>query len=131
MNKIEVKKFVKNELGCLCSDEVFSKIEILENFLFECGCNAKYKINIGDRLLVVIIYAAELEGDRHKLKSIASEGKQYRDDNNFNRFRLVILSKQPKSDELSFQTLFREEFGNDDKMHLHIIHENTYPDPEM
>jgi len=121
MNSEEVKHLVRNVLGCACPDEVFSKIEIINNTNLECGEKAKYKINVGDRLLIFILSDADIVDMKTKIKEILFEGKNNRDFNGFNRFRLVILSSEKNLVEKEYLAAFNQLYGIDEKIHLHII----------
>ena len=109
--------FVRNTLGCCCPDEVFESIEIEEINAPE-GIARLRRINIGNTLLVYVAWPAyDYEsGIRHT----AVAGRNERDRDGFNRFRLVVV----RSDSLSTDSIsgvFVSETGKDEKMHLHFV----------
>ncbi|MHA1340290.1 MAG: hypothetical protein ACTSRZ_01025 [Promethearchaeota archaeon] len=162
-----VKKFVRETLGCNCSDDVFRIIEIelprlekssskrqMEENIFQPSENhlkIKGKINIGNRLLIYLVYMEEnliekLNENENYWKSLIQEltsdfekliisGKKERDARNFNRLRLVlvninidekfmeILSKIQKKLKEIFELIKNKHVLNE-KIHLHIINDS-------
>jgi hypothetical protein len=49
-----VKRFVREVLGCTCSDEGFKLVEVKAGSSAVKSCAADYEINVGGRLLIVL-----------------------------------------------------------------------------
>jgi hypothetical protein len=117
MSDESVKDFVRNTLGCDCSEEVFGHIENEMNA--EAGGVAlKNKINVGNRLLV---YVVEADADiLTKMQALISAGKKERDSRGFNRFRLALVSDDEKLRKRAFEA-FKAMSVPDERIHLHVI----------
>ena len=112
-----VKDFVRNSLGCDCSEDVFRHIENERN-TEAGGFMLKNKINVGGRLLVYVV-----DADANILREIpalVSMGKKERDSRGFNRFRLVLVSDDIKMRKRGFEA-FKAIGVPDERIHLHII----------
>ncbi len=123
-----LKSFIRDELGCGCPEEVFSKIRIEKNPNAFYGLSIDYLITIGDRLLVGICCLSQnLEkGIDAKVEKSLAAGKRMRDNVGFNRFRLVVISENHDSFVDVVQERFADLTGLDDKVHLHIINYHRY-----
>ena len=114
---LALKSFMRDELGCGCSDEVFSKIHIEKNPAAFQGLSIDCLIRIGDRLLVAIHRLENPIGEMgDDIKRSLEIGKQLRDDTGFNRFRLVITSEDADSITPAFQEQFDGLEGLDDRV---------------
>lgn len=111
----KVKEFVRNTLGCQCPEEVFEKIEVGSE-VKAADYTIEKRINIGDRLLVYIVDGDKLQYD--DLKNLITVGKEERDNSDFNRFRLVVLSDDESS--LGLEELVKDY----EKVHIHLINRN-------
>ena len=83
-----VTKFVREVIGCDCPDEIFRRVEVRAGSTAVKSCPADCELRIGGRLLVVVTSepVEALSGSR--LERVILEGKQARDQGQFNRFRL-------------------------------------------
>ena len=122
----EIREFVRNNLGCNCPEEVFqyidlqSAVDIGENIILD------YEINIGNRLLIFTIGIDEVNSLETVLSKLVQAGIKRRDDNKFNRFRLVLLTAEINDTALQAQEIFNS-LITDDKIHLHIIKKDDFP----
>ena len=117
-----IRYFVRESLGCDCPDEVFENINVsTQSGLFK---HASTVYEIGGRLLVAVISPVDWREIRPGLADIIDTGKQYRDQQGFNRFRLVVVTDSDDARE-NLPALFGTLPNNDDKTHLHVI------DPEL
>lgn len=116
-DKAKIKKFVQDVLGCGCSEDVFETIVASEIKVSGMDC---IRLNIGNRLLVYLLNASEVDFVPGDLGEIFRTGKADRDSNNFNRFRLALSTENPgatgKAARAAFITVPRDE-----KIHLHIL----------
>jgi len=125
-NKNDIKKFVINELGCNCPSEVFNIIERQKDIQLDQNINLNYKINIGNRLLIYIMEINDEEFLRQNLLKIVAHGIDERNKNNFNRFRLVIISNDIDEMNKSGQRLLNTILKMDQKVHLHIVRKEDF-----
>ena len=125
-NKNDIKKFVINELGCNCPSEVFNIIERQKDIQLDQNINLNYRINIGNRLLIYIMEINDEEFLRQNLLKIVAHGIDERNKNNFNRFRLVIISNDIDEMNKSGQRLLNTILKMDQKVHLHIVRKEDF-----
>ena len=125
-NKEDIKTFVINKLGCNCPSEVFNIIEGQKDIPLDQNINLNYKINIGNRLLIYIIEINDKEFLRQNLLKIVAQGIDERNQNNFNRFRLVIISNNIDEIDKSGRRLFDTILKGDQKAHLHLIRKKDF-----
>lgn len=126
MDRDQVKSFVKCTLGCKCPDEVFERVY--------CECNVHLtdqlylhsRIEIGDRLLIYVAEAPNIEFIKLNLPTLVAFGIQERNTKRLNRFRLVLLSPRPRSLSRGAVRLFCS-LRTDDKVNLHVICNKDFP----
>jgi len=118
VNDESVKEFVRNKLGCDCSEDVFDHIEN-DRDVDVGGIMLRNRINIGNRLLVYVAEGAPgvVPG---KIPALIKAGKSDRDSGGFNRFRLVIVTDDKKLKKAALDA-FKTMPGLDEKVHLHVI----------
>ncbi len=116
MSEENVKRFVRNVLGCDCAEEVFQHIENEHN-VKAAGYALRNKINIGNRLLVYVFEPADLAKE---MPALIRAGREERDARGFNRFRLVLVSDDISMRERGFKML-KGVPEVDEKVHLHVI----------
>jgi hypothetical protein len=119
INYPEIKRFVRETLGCSCPEQVFDKIEYLN-----AGSGIwERKINVGDRLLVYILTMNEKSDIRDVINTALKQGIEERDTTGLNRFRLVLVSSCPEELCGSAEQAFKSSKYTDEKAYLHIISE--------
>jgi len=116
----KIIEFVKETLGCACPDEVFEKIEAGKAAIAQFAVGAT-RIVVGDRLLIYIVSPQSLSELCANIGEAAVMGKNDRDTNKYNRFRLVVISDKDSDSSAEAITRFAEAAGSDEKMHLHFI----------
>jgi len=121
-----IKSFVINKLGCNCPDEVFNIIEWQKDVQIDKNIIFNYKINIGNRLLIYIIDIEEDKFINDNLVKILMFGIMERNNNNFNRFRLAIISKNIAEIGSIAQNIFNNLNIGDQKVHLHLMNKNDF-----
>lgn len=124
-DKGKIKNFVQDTLGCGCPEEVFDHIESGSRINLTDEIFLKNKLNIGNRLLIYIIEVSDPAFIEARLGSIVQRGKSERDENNFNRFRLVVVTDNKEVNETANNT-FNYLDDLDEKIHLHIIDHEGY-----
>jgi len=118
MGDDRVKSFIRDVLGCDCSEDVFRHIEN-ERGVVLGSVTLRNKLNVGNRLLVYIV-EADTDDILKKLPALIMLGKNERDSRNFNRFRLVLVSGEKKLKQAAARA-FKADGHVDEKVHLHII----------
>ncbi len=121
-----IKAFTRDILGCDCPEEVFNKIVCEDDVKIDSGLTISHKINIGNRLLIYISILEQISELGPELPKLVDAGEKERNDKGFNRFRLVLVSENPDIIKDDVQKLF-EQLGKDEKIHLHIINRNDFP----
>ena len=119
-----IKHFVREQLGCACPDNVFENITVTEQSDIFSSANTVYEI--GGRLFVAVIVPADWNEISIQLGKLFVDGKQFRDQHGYNRFRLVIVTDDDEADK-DLQRIFNDLPGIDDKMHLHVIKPGRLP----
>ena len=116
-----IKNFVINNLGCNCPAEVFNIIEWQKDVQIADNITLNYKINIGNRLIIYIIDIMNAEFLNDNLFKVIQIGIGERNDNNFNRFRLVIISNDIAEIGSIARNIFYKLNIDDKKIHLHLM----------
>jgi hypothetical protein len=120
-----IKGFVQDTLGCGCPESVFEYIDIRSSINIDDTIHLKNKLNIGNRLLIYVVEVNEPVFIENNLGKIVRTGKSERDENNFNRFRLVVVTEDLSVRESAEQMFSSLDFL-DDKIHLHTIDHEGY-----
>jgi hypothetical protein len=122
----EIKKFVRNTLGCNCPEEVFQKIDCKSDVKIDENTKLDYEINIGNRLLIFATSIDKVDSPEVVISKLVQAGMKKRDNNKFNRFRLVLLTARINDTAELAQEIFNSLF-TDDKTHLHVINKDDFP----
>ncbi len=120
----KIKVFVRQTLGCSCIDKVFEKIEVENGELPDSLFNQR--ITIGGKLLIYICNVTEQENIKELLPRILINGKNRRDSEGLNRFRVVLATNASyilAVTEVATK-VFNEFSEKDDKVHLHVVDTN-------
>ena len=121
-----IKAFTRDILGCDCPEQVFTRIVCDDNIRIDNGLTISHRINIGGRLLIYVSMLTKTDELSSELVKLVDSGEKERNDNGFNRFRLVLVSENPRLIKDDAQKLFAK-LGKDQKIHLHIINRNGFP----
>lgn len=120
-----IKAFTRDVLGCDCPEHVFSRIICEDNVGIDNGLIISHRINIGGRLLIYVWVPDQRGEFSSELVQLVDSGEKERNDKGFNRFRLVLVSENPRLIKDDAQKLF-EQLGKDEKIHLHIVSKNDF-----
>lgn len=115
-----IKRFAQDVLGCGCPERVFKKIETGEVSIGHQMGIAK-RIVIGDTLLIYIVPEDSAESMLNGIEQVVAAGREDRDSNQYNRFRLVIPAIGDPKIETLLCSAFAEKAGVDEKLHIHIV----------
>ncbi len=121
-----IKDFVRNTLGCNCPEEVFKYIDCRSIENIDEYIEPAYEINIGNRLLIFAAAIDEVDSLRSAIPKLVRAGIKKRDENKFNRFRLVLLTA-PEIDIAEQASEIFSSLAADDKVHLHVINKDDFP----
>jgi hypothetical protein len=115
----EIKRFVRETLGCSCPEEVFEKIECQNEIEGIPGS----RIIVGNRLLIYIIPVDGQSGIRSVIEAALERGVTERDNKGFNRLRLVLTTSRPDELRSLAEHGFEDSGYADSKTHLHVVNE--------
>jgi len=116
----KIIEFVKGTLGCACPEEFFEKIEAGKIAIAQFAAGAT-RIVVGERLLIYVVFPQSLSELCANIGKATVMGKNDRDANKYNRFRLVVISDKDSDCSAEAIPKFDEAAGSDEKMHLHFI----------
>lgn len=122
----EIKEFVRRTLGCNCPEEVFQNIDLQSATQIDENIVLDYEINIGNRLLIFATGINKVDSLEIFISKLVQTGIKKRDDNKFNRFRLVLLTTRVNDIVEQAQGIL-DSLVTDDKVHLHVIDKNDFP----
>ena len=123
-----VTQFVRQVIGCDCPDEVFQRVEVRSGSTAVKCCPADYELRIGGRLLVVVTSEPVEALSGARLARVILEGKRVRDQGKFNRFRLVVQTRNVAQDRDALLRSFEDVPGKDEKTHVHVVARSEVPD---
>lgn len=126
-NSSAIKQFIRKELGCSCPDEVFKSISIEKIPLNDGIESTAHLLTIGGKLLVCLVETQDVARLADSLEQIFRWGRELRDAGGFNRFRLVVATKEL----VALQEILFQHFDNlaelDERLHLHVISSAKLP----
>ncbi len=117
----DVKRLVRSELGCACPDHVFERIEFLPASFGFAGLPGDHLIAVGNRLLLLVVSSSTWQEVLDQLEGLCTSGRQLRDAQGFNRFRLVVAVPKVAVAWAALAGPFDAAVDHDDRMHLHVI----------
>ena len=112
-----IKRFVQENLGCTCPEEVLNKID----FQKDCADISASKVNVGGRLLIYIITMDGNTGIQEVINTALEKGVEERDRKEFNRFRMVLVTSSPDGLRSAAEKVFADSEYANEKTHLHIV----------
>ena len=125
--KEEIKKFVREDLGCTCPDEVFEAISVVHDSVefgdLQKGC----LLAIGGKLLVYLVVTHDWSSLIDSLEQIFKRGREMRDAGKYNRFRLVVVTPNIQSARQILLCQFDTLIELDERLHLHVITPDQVP----
>lgn len=125
MNRESIRRFVREDLGCGCPEEVFDHVAL-------ATCDAgpggpRYtRLLIGNRLLVYVMTATHGDDLARDTGVLAARGVAERDEAGYNRFRLVAVP-EPGCAGDSAAAAFQQAVAGDDRAHLHCLEAASIP----
>jgi hypothetical protein len=122
----EITRFVRGTLGCQCPDDVFQSIVIGQERASNNGAPFT-RLLVGARLLIYVLPASSIDATPDTLAALARQGRAERDTRGYNRFRLVIASRDTAAQSTAARAVFDAALGHDDKAHLHLVAGSEIP----
>ena len=119
-NNEKIKAFVKTTLGCGCPEKVFEKIAVSKLLIAEYDKGIT-RIVVGDTLLIYLIRPELSAHFADSVEAIALAGKNDRDTNQYNRFRLVVSGFDNDVLQGKVSVRYSKSFITDEKMHIHFV----------
>jgi len=114
-----VRRLIRDALKCGCPESVFDDVRIGLPTLYNThGVPGGLEILVGNRLLVAVIPLQGLMNPESDIPAILERGRRVRDDNGFNRFRLVLVDARDAQHPLRFDAMAA---APDDRSHVHLL----------
>jgi hypothetical protein len=121
----DIKQLVRAQLGCACPDQVFDSIDLLGAAAGFAGMPGDYLIAVSDRLLLLVVSSARWQEVLDQLDVLLIRGRQLRDAEGFNRFRLVVGVTERAAAQAALAERFAALPDLDDRVHLHVVSAET------
>ncbi len=126
-----VRDFVRDELGCGCPEEVFEAVQVFEPPRHLDGLPGDYLMEIGHRLLILVVHTTPWETVLQHLPALVDSGRDMREAQGLNRFRLVVASADTKTARHRLSRRFAALAGGDARLHLHVIAPSGLPQVDV
>ena len=120
-----IEQFVGGVLGCGCPAAVFQSVTLEDNPSAFADLVPARLIRIGGRLLVLLLDVREREAAALPLEQLFARGRQLRDSQGYNRFRLVVAA--PASVHRPLAQRFTGLDLPDERLHLHVVSAGQLP----
>jgi len=122
----QVRRFVREGLGCGCPEEVFDQIQVGVEPEVIKGVGSIVRLVIGSRLLIYVMYPGETSASLSSVELVVARGVLDRDVSSFNRVRVVCCLPSGKGlDNLHAQLNLW--VSTDEKAHLHLMKNSKIP----
>ena len=123
----EIEIFAREVLGCGCPDEVFHNISVEKDPASFAGLPVDYLVRIGGRLMIGVTPELHSDEAASQLQRLLETGRDLRDREGFNRFRLVFISDDPANMQKSIEMNLTGFSGLDDRIHVHAVRPGSLP----
>lgn len=120
-----IEQFVRGVLGCGCPAAVFRSVTLEDNPPDFADLAPARLIRIGGRLLVLLLETRGQDALALPLEQLFVRGRQLRDAEGCNRFRLVVAA--PAAVHQSLADRFSGLDGLDERLHLHVVTSGQLP----
>jgi hypothetical protein len=115
-----VKDFLVNVLGCKCPEEVFLNIELNRAPAPVGMIPLDFEIHVGGRIIMLGVAAEYVLSTPDALAALVAAGTKIRNEREYNRFRLVVLTDDPACEAI-LRRRFMQLPGVDDHIHMHVV----------
>lgn len=127
MSDGSIEQFVRGVLGCRCPAEVFRSVLLEDNPRAFADLAPVRLLRIGGRLLILLLETRERDALELPLEQLFFRGRQLRDTERYNRFRLVVAVPVPGTAAQLLAERFAELDGRDERLHLHVVGSGQLP----
>ncbi|MDJ0893015.1 MAG: hypothetical protein QNK18_17710 [Gammaproteobacteria bacterium] len=119
-----VQGFIRGTLGCTCPDDVFANIASARDVAIG-SVILNRRIDVGRRLLVYLLESDDPDLLSRQMPELIDHGTAERNREGFNRFRLVVASRNTECMSRPAQQAFDETERSDERIHLHVVDRST------
>ncbi len=123
----QLSHFIRQVLGCRCSDAVLANIRVCPEPNQVAGIPLTLCLDVDSRLLVYVVCTETPTALIRSLQSVFETGRRARDLRGFNRFRFVIGAASADNEREELMAAFRALPEIDDRQHLHVVNVNDIP----
>lgn len=124
----ELVKFIREGLGCRCPDEVLADLRVGPQPVGFVGLPVEAVVSVGGRLLVGVCASRPWEQIDEQLGRCFATARRVRDEGGYNRFRLVVVTREADAARPMLERRFEAIPDRDDRLHLHVIDPAVLPD---
>ncbi len=122
VSKSKVRALVRDVLKCGCPETVFDDIRIgLPGLYGTHHVPEGLEFLVGGRLLVAVVPYDQIVNPTADVLDMLRLGQEVRDQNGFNRYRLVLVGRVDPAQRRHFEEFVAE---LDEKMHVHILEQS-------
>jgi len=123
----EIEIFAREVLGCGCPDDVFLDISVEKDPASFAGPPVEFLMKIGGRLMIGVTPESRSDEAANQLQRLLETGRNLRDREGFNRFRLVFISDDQANMQKSIEKKLNGFSGLDDRVHAHAVRPGSLP----
>jgi hypothetical protein len=114
-DRLRIRRFVQESLGCGCSDTVFDRIDLIQDRL-----GAILQLSIGGRLLIRVHLLERAEDVLPALPRWLVDGAAEREELGLKRLRVVVGARNPEAIEAPARGVFGRLAPSYGDVHLHV-----------
>jgi hypothetical protein len=126
VDREEIERFVRGELGCGCPEDVFQRITLGERDAGP-GTPGFSRLVVGERLLIYVLGAVHQPGISAAVSALATHGMAERDGAGYNRFRLVTVVEPGSPEAAAVTAAFQKAVAGDSRTFLHCLGAASVP----
>jgi len=125
---VSIETFIRQDLGCDCPAQVFAQVQVQRADAAFAEMPGDFLVRVGGRLLVLVILAPEWRALAALLPALCERGRALRDSEGYNRFRLVVATRDPQRAARALGEIFDSLPARDARVHLHAVPITALPD---
>lgn len=125
---MSIETFIRQELGCDCPPQVFAQVQVQRADTAFAQMPGDFLLRVGGRLLVLVILAPDWRALAARLPVLCERGRALRDSEGYNRFRLVVATRDPQHASQALGKIFDALPARDARVHLHAVPISALPD---
>ncbi len=117
----QIRQFIRQSLQCRCPDEVFQHIDYEYRPVADEQRPFNLRLRVGGRLLVYVLRTDDSDDLERVLPTVFAVGRQDRDRSGLNRFRAVLVARDPQITRARAERAYQQCDTGDQTSHLHVI----------